>query len=170
MNLNKFIAKRNNIIFYTSNDIGVKPILSKINEDMNFYKNADIEDTVVGKAAACLYVLAKIKFVYAHTLSEPAKIYLEKNNVSFKYDKLVKEIRNRTNTDMCPLEKSVIHIEDPVAAKIALENTIKETLPDNFQKAEFLLKKGFVDDIVDRRELRKEIYTILKLHEVNKYE
>ena len=126
MNLNKFIAKRNNIVFYTSNDIGVKPILSKINEDMNFYKNADIEDTIVGKAAACLYVLAKIKFVYAHTLSESAKIYLEKNNVSFKYDKLVKEIRNRTNTDMCPLEKSVIHIEDPVAAKIALENTIKE--------------------------------------------
>lgn len=136
MNLNKFIAKRNNIIFYSSNDIGVKPILSKINEDMNFYKNADIEDTVVGKAAACLYVLAKIKFVYAHTLSEPAKIYLEKNNVSFKYDKLVKEIRNRTNTDICPLEKSVIHIEDPVAAKNALENTIKELM--NLKKAKSL--------------------------------
>lgn len=128
MNLNKFIAKRNNIVFYTSNDIGVKPILSKINEDMNFYKNADIEDTIVGKAAACLYVLAKIKFVYAHTLSESAKIYLEKNNVSFKYDKLVKEIRNRSNTDMCPLEKSVIHIDDPVIAKTALENTIQKLM------------------------------------------
>ena len=56
------------------------------------------------------------------------------------------------------------------AGRRVIENTIKETLPDNFQKAEFLLKKGFVDDIVDRRELRKEIYTILKLHEVNKYE
>lgn len=125
MNLNKFIAKRNNIVFYTSNDIGVKPILSKINEDMNFYKNADIEDTVVGKAAACLYVLAKIKFVYAHTLSELAKTYLEKNNIPFKYDELVKEIRNRTNTDICPLEKSVIHIDDPVIAKTALENVIQ---------------------------------------------
>lgn len=29
---------------------------------------------------------------------------------------------------MCPLEKSVIHIENPVAAKIALENTIKELM------------------------------------------
>lgn len=125
MNLNKFIAKRNNIVFYTSNDIGVKPILSKINEDMNFYKNADIEDTIVGKAAACLYVLAKIKFVYAHTLSELAKTYLEKNNIPFKYDELVKEIRNRTNTDICPLEKSVIHIDDPVIAKTALENVIQ---------------------------------------------
>ena len=133
MNLNKFIARRDNKIFYCSNEIGVKPILSKLNENINFYKDADIEDTVVGKAAASLYVLAKIKFIYAHTLSEAAKSYLEKNNVSFKYDKLVKEIRNRTNTDMCPLEKSVIHIEDPVAAKIALENTIKELM--NLKKA-----------------------------------
>lgn len=128
MNLNKFIACRDNKIFYCSNEIGVKPILSKLNENIDFYKDADIEDTVVGKVAACLYVLAKIKYVYAHTLSEPAKIYLENNNVSFKYDELVKEIRNRTNTDMCPLEKSVIHIENPVAAKIALENTIKELM------------------------------------------
>ena len=129
MNLNKFIARRDNKIFYCSNEIGVKPVLSKLNENIDFYKDADIEDTVVGKAAACLYVLAKIKYVYA----QPAKIYLENNNVSFKYDELVKEIRNRTNTDMCPLEKSVIHIEDPVAAKIALENTIKELM--NLKKA-----------------------------------
>ena len=133
MNLNKFIARRDNKIFYCSNEIGVKPILSKLNENIDFYKDADIEDTVVGKAAASLYVLAKIKFIYAHTVSEPAKIYLENNNVSFKYDELVKEIRNRTNTDMCPLEKSVIHIEDPVTAKIALENTIKELM--NLKKA-----------------------------------
>jgi len=123
--LNKFIARRDNKIIYCSNEIGVKPILSKLNENIDFYKDADIEDTVVGKAAACLYVLAKIKFVYAHTLSELAKAYLEKNNIPFKYDELVKEIRNRTNTDICPLEKSVIHIDDPVIAKTALENVIQ---------------------------------------------
>ena len=125
MNLNKFIARRDNKIFYCSNEIGVKPILSKLNENINFYKDADIEDTVVGKAAASLYVLARINFVYAHTLSELAKTYLEKNNIPFKYDELVKEIRNRTNTDICPLEKSVMHIDDPVIAKTALENVIQ---------------------------------------------
>ena len=126
--MNKFIARRDNEIIYCSNEIRVKPILSKLNENIDFYKDADIEDTVVGKAAASLYVLAKIKFIYAHTLSEAAKSYLEKNNVSFKYDKLVKEIRNRSNTDMCPLEKSVIHIDDPVIAKNALENTIQKLM------------------------------------------
>ena len=48
------------------------------------------------------------------------------------------------------------------------ENTINEKLPNNFQKAEFLLEKGFIDAIVDRRELRKYIYKILSMHEVKK--
>jgi acetyl-CoA carboxylase carboxyl transferase subunit beta len=42
-----------------------------------------------------------------------------------------------------------------------IESTIKTTLPDGFQRAEFLLEKGFVDRIVDRKELREEIVSIL---------
>lgn len=56
------------------------------------------------------------------------------------------------------------------AGRRVIENTIKETLPETFQKAEFLLEKGFIDAIVQRRELRSYIYKILSLHEVNKYE
>lgn len=56
------------------------------------------------------------------------------------------------------------------AGRRVIENTIKETLPDNFQKAEFLLDKGFVDKIVDRKDLRVCVYKILKLHGVKNYE
>jgi acetyl-CoA carboxylase carboxyl transferase subunit beta len=42
-----------------------------------------------------------------------------------------------------------------------IESTIRTTLPDGFQRAEFLLEKGFVDRIVDRRKLRDEILAIL---------
>lgn len=56
------------------------------------------------------------------------------------------------------------------AGRRVIENTIKETLPDDFQKAEFLLEKGFVDAIVDRRELRQTIYKILSIHGVQNYE
>ena len=52
------------------------------------------------------------------------------------------------------------------AGRRVIENTIRETLPDGFQKAEFLLEKGFVDKIVERKDLRTYIYKILKLHEV----
>lgn len=56
------------------------------------------------------------------------------------------------------------------AGRRVIENTIKETLPDNFQKAEFLLEKGFVDAIVERKDLRACIYKILVLHGVKNYE
>ena len=38
-----------------------------------------------------------------------------------------------------------------------IESTVRVTLPDGFQRAEFLLQKGAVDLICDRRELRKTI-------------
>jgi len=38
-----------------------------------------------------------------------------------------------------------------------IENTVREKLPEGFQRAEFLLGKGAVDMIVDRRELRPTV-------------
>lgn len=56
------------------------------------------------------------------------------------------------------------------AGRRVIESTINEKLPDNFQKAEFLLEKGFIDLIVDRRNLREKLYKILAMHEVKAYE
>ncbi len=46
-----------------------------------------------------------------------------------------------------------------------IEQTIRKKLPDGFQRAEFLLEKGFIDDIIDRRNQRDYIVKILKMHE-----
>ena len=42
-----------------------------------------------------------------------------------------------------------------------IEQTVRETLPDGFQRAEFLLEHGAIDLIVDRREMRNRLATIL---------
>ena len=42
-----------------------------------------------------------------------------------------------------------------------IEQTVKETLPEGFQRAEFLLDHGAVDLIVDRREMRATIASLL---------
>ncbi len=44
-----------------------------------------------------------------------------------------------------------------------IEQTVRETLPEGFQRAEFLLEKGAVDMIVDRRELRDKLASLLTL-------
>jgi acetyl-CoA carboxylase carboxyl transferase subunit beta len=38
---------------------------------------------------------------------------------------------------------------------------VRETLPEGFQRAEFLLEHGAIDLIVDRRELRQKLANIL---------
>ncbi len=52
------------------------------------------------------------------------------------------------------------------AGKRVIEKTINEVLPDTFQKSEFVLEKGFVDKIVSRKNLRKTIGKLLKIHKV----
>jgi acetyl-CoA carboxylase carboxyl transferase subunit beta len=42
-----------------------------------------------------------------------------------------------------------------------IEETIKQELPQGFQRAEFLLEHGMVDRVVDRRELRNEVALLL---------
>ena len=44
-----------------------------------------------------------------------------------------------------------------------IENTVREKLPEGFQRAEFLLGKGAIDQIVDRRQLRSTIAQMLAM-------
>lgn len=42
-----------------------------------------------------------------------------------------------------------------------IEQTVREKLPEGFQRAEFLLEKGAIDMIVDRREMRERIAVLI---------
>jgi acetyl-CoA carboxylase carboxyl transferase subunit beta len=44
-----------------------------------------------------------------------------------------------------------------------IEQTVRETLPEGFQRAEFLLEHGAVDMIVDRREMREKLAHLISL-------
>ena len=44
-----------------------------------------------------------------------------------------------------------------------IENTVREKLPEGFQRSEFLLQKGALDMIVDRRELRPTVAKLLAM-------
>ena len=44
-----------------------------------------------------------------------------------------------------------------------IQQTVRETLPEGFQRSEFLLEHGALDMIVDRREMRARIAAILRL-------
>jgi acetyl-CoA carboxylase carboxyl transferase subunit beta len=45
-----------------------------------------------------------------------------------------------------------------------IEQTIRQKLPERFQRAEFLLEKGFLDAIVERKDMKRTLAALLKLH------
>ena len=58
-----------------------------------------------------------------------------------------------------------VHIAEPgaligFAGPRVIEQTIKEKLPDGFQRAEYLLEHGMIDMVVHRHELRDKLITI----------
>src|SRR4029079_17616127 len=44
-----------------------------------------------------------------------------------------------------------------------IEQTVRQKLPEGFQRAEFLLDKGAIDMIIDRRQLRDTLHRLLAL-------
>lgn len=61
-----------------------------------------------------------------------------------------------------------IHIAEPralvgFAGPRVIEQTVRQKLPEGFQRSEFLLEHGAIDMIVDRRELREKIHRLLAM-------
>ncbi len=50
------------------------------------------------------------------------------------------------------------------AGKRVIEKTIREVLPKEFQTSEFLLDKGFMDNIVERKDMKSTLSLLLRLH------
>ena len=44
-----------------------------------------------------------------------------------------------------------------------IQQTVRETLPEGFQRSEFLLEHGALDLIIDRREMRDRLAVLLRL-------
>lgn len=50
------------------------------------------------------------------------------------------------------------------AGQRVIEQTIGESLPEGFQTSEFLLEHGFIDKIVERKDLKDTVYNLIQFH------
>ena len=60
----------------------------------------------------------------------------------------------------------VVRIDQPLEGFVGprvIEQTVREKLPEGFQRSEFLLEHGAIDMIIDRREMRDKIADLLDL-------
>lgn len=99
----------------TGHERGIRMLLMilQIGNDYSGYVAAD---KVIGKGAAFLYILLKIKEIHANVISEPALATLKDKGVKVFYEEIVPMIRNRDNTGFCPMEQAVLDETDPQTA------------------------------------------------------
>ncbi len=94
----------------------------------------------MAKTNASLTRLAKAKLPYISVLTDPTMGGVSAS-FAFVGDVVIAE------------PKALIGFAGPRV----IENTVREKLPEGFQRAEFLLKTGAIDMIVDRREMRNTV-------------
>jgi len=100
----------------------------------------------MAKTSAALTTLAEVKLPFISVLTDPTM-----GGVSASFAML---------GDVIIAEpKALIGFAGPRV----IEQTVRETLPDGFQRAEFLLEHGAVDMIVDRRALRARLANLMTL-------
>lgn len=104
---------------------GVKPLVSWYESGVDV-KGYCAADKVVGKATAFLYVLLKVRAVYARVISKSALEVLKAYNVEVQYDNLVDNIINRQGDDICPFEKAVFDTCEPNIAYTIIRDKMRE--------------------------------------------
>jgi acetyl-CoA carboxylase carboxyl transferase subunit beta len=100
----------------------------------------------MAKTNAALTRLAKLRLPYISVLTDPTMGGVSAS-FAFVGDVVIAE------------PKALVGFAGPRV----IENTVREKLPEGFQRSEFLLQKGALDMIVDRRQLRAEIARLLAL-------
>lgn len=103
----------------TSFDRGVAPLLALFARKEEL-RGAIAADKVAGKAAAFLYVLLGVSAVRTRLSSLPAREVFARHGVAHKCDESCPHIINRKGDGICPMEKAVLDIDDPVQAKAAI--------------------------------------------------
>ena len=120
------VLLRNGEIIHRADGRGVRPLIDVAKTNPSLYKNALVVDRLIGKAAAMILVRGGVQAAYALTMSRAGEEYLKQHGVSVKADRVIDLISNRDNTGICPMERSVMHTEDPEEGYAILKQTLTE--------------------------------------------
>ena len=103
---------------------GIRPLMNLIDSKKD-YQGYSAADKIVGRAAAFLYSLLKVKNLYGEIMSKGAIEILKNAGINYEYKTLTDFIENRKKTGMCPMDEAVKNIDNPIDACEAIRNKIK---------------------------------------------
>ncbi len=116
------VVMKDNKIIKTLTGQGIAPVIELY--EQNAFKGTCVADKIIGKAAAMIMVLGGVEEVYGKVMSRAGKEFLKSRGVKVSYGQCIDVISNRTGDGICPMERTVMNIEEPAEALEALKETL----------------------------------------------
>ena len=122
------VVLRDGAVIHTADGRGVSPLMALYRGDVAKLSGSAVVDRVIGKAAAMILTLAQAKAVYGDVMSLAAQDYLAARGIAYAHGESVDMIVNQQGDGMCPIEQSVIAIDDPAQGLAAMSARINELM------------------------------------------
>lgn len=117
---------RDGEIIHSADGRGIAPLLNLLDNSPEKLSGSLVVDRIIGRAAAMVLTCGRARAVYALTISRAGLEYLESHGIGVAFDRRIDLISNRTGDGVCPLEHSVLDINDPQKGIAKLRDTIKQ--------------------------------------------
>ncbi len=105
---------------------GVKDLFSLLKENPAALAGAMVADKVIGKGAAAIMIVGRVKTIYADLISHPALELLSKANADVSFGECVANIINRNGTGICPVETLCLDCATADECIPLIENFVRE--------------------------------------------
>jgi hypothetical protein len=111
---------RNGECIFTHKGNWIHPIVEAYEQLGDLLSGASVADRVIGKAAAVVCIRSSVAHVYTPMASRSAVAAFTQANIPFMCDSVVDGIMNKSGTDLCLAEKTLLDIQEPDVAFCAL--------------------------------------------------
>ena len=108
---------------FQSRERGVRPLLELIDAKTDV-RGCTAVDSIVGRAAALLYVYMGVAAVTAEVMSAGAREVLTANGIKVSFRTAAVHIVNRRGHGLCPMESATANVTDPAEALAAVRRTV----------------------------------------------
>ena len=119
------VVKDNQVVAQASGK-GIMPLLEIYDNQPNALADGSLIDKVIGRAAAFVAIDGKVRTVYGDVMSKEALNLLQQHHIPATYGQLVPQILNQAKDGLCPMEQTVIGIQNPKEAITLLKGKIKQ--------------------------------------------
>ncbi|MCF8001687.1 MAG: DUF1893 domain-containing protein [Halanaerobiales bacterium] len=108
----KLVVVKDNEIKYKSREDSVSSIMDLLDENPELLKNSIVADKVIGRAVAMICDCGEVEFCYGTIISNGALDVFKNANIPYEANQKVEYIKNKDNTDLCPIEKLTLKVDN----------------------------------------------------------